>query len=138
MTEKINAEQSHAIRTAQAAWPVRRFPYHAAEWAILLEWQYCAIMDFIRPTRRRNFGAGNLMSAPAGCGADPSLDQGESGRIKIAHLKDWPPAAALMKSIRVSSAKGVSPWKEIPAALESAGWSGILSDGTGRQPVFGS
>ena len=56
-------------------------------------------------------------------GADPvAWIKANPGRIKIAHLKDWAPGSrADEKNYRVLFGEGVSPWKEITAALESAG-----------------
>ena len=56
-------------------------------------------------------------------GADPvAWIKANPGRIKVAHLKDWAPgSAANEKGYRVLFGEGVSPWKEIIAALESVG-----------------
>ena len=81
------------------------------------------IMDFIAANTPKEFvlqlDVGTCMEA----GADPvAWIRTNPGRIKIAHLKDWAPGSrADEKSYRVLFSEGVSPWKEITAALESAG-----------------
>ena len=56
-------------------------------------------------------------------GADPvAWIKANPGRIKVIHLKDWAPGdRAQEKSYRVLFGEGVSPWKEIFAAVESTG-----------------
>lgn len=56
-------------------------------------------------------------------GADPvAWIKAHPGRIKSVHLKDWAPETSQgAKGYRVLFGEGVSPWKEIIAALESTG-----------------
>jgi sugar phosphate isomerase/epimerase len=56
-------------------------------------------------------------------GADPvAWIKANPGRIKVVHLKDWAPGQRTdEKGYRVLFGEGVSPWKEILAALESGG-----------------
>ena len=97
------------------------FHNHQSEWALLDG--KMRIMDFIAANTPKEFvlqlDVGTCMEA----GADPvAWIRTNPGRIKIAHLKDWAPGSrADEKSYRVLFSEGVSPWKEITAALESAG-----------------
>jgi sugar phosphate isomerase/epimerase len=97
------------------------FHNHQTEWAPLDVGT--RIMDFLAANTPKEFvlqlDVGTCMEA----GADPVIwINANPGRIKIAHLKDWAPgSAANEKSYRVLFGEGVSPWKEIIAALESAG-----------------
>lgn len=81
------------------------------------------IMDVIAANTPKEFilqfDVGTCMEA----GADPiAWIKANPGRIKSVHLKDWTPGdRAQEKSYRVLFGEGVSPWKEIMAALESGG-----------------
>lgn len=80
-------------------------------------------MDFLATNTPEEFvlqlDVGTCMEA----GADPvAWIKAHPGRIKIVHLKDWAPGErAEEKGYRVLFGEGVSPWKEIFAALESVG-----------------
>ena len=65
------------------------------------------------------FDVGTCMEA----GADPiAWVKANPGRIKSVHLKDWAPGTrAEEKGYRVLFGDGVSPWKDIFAAVESGG-----------------
>jgi sugar phosphate isomerase/epimerase len=97
------------------------FHNHQTEWAKLDGDQ--RVMDFLAANTPKEFvlqfDVGTCMEA----GADPvAWIKANPGRIKIAHLKDWAPGnRADEKSYRVLFGEGVSPWKEITAALESVG-----------------
>ena len=94
---------------------------HQTEWAPLDG--SMRIMDFIAANTPKEFvlqlDVGTCMEA----GADPvAWIKANPGRIKGVHLKDWAPGSrADEKSYRVLFGEGVSPWKEITAALESVG-----------------
>lgn len=81
------------------------------------------IMDVIAANTPKEFilqfDVGTCMEA----GADPiAWIKANPGRIKSVHLKDWTPGdRAQEKGYRVLFGEGVSPWKEIMAALESGG-----------------
>ncbi len=94
---------------------------HDAEWAKLADGQ--RVMEVIASNTPADFvlqlDVGTCMKA----GADPvAWINAHPGRIKCAHLKDWAPGTdAEEKSYRVLFGEGVSPWKQIVTALESAG-----------------
>jgi len=94
---------------------------HQAEWAKLDGDQ--RIMDFIAANTPEDFvlqlDVGTCMDA----GNDPvAWVKANPGRIKIVHLKDWAPDdAAHSKGYKVLFGEGVTPWKELIAALESVG-----------------
>ena len=94
---------------------------HQTEWAPLDG--SMRIMDFIAANTPKEFvlqlDVGTCMEA----GAEPvAWIKANPGRIKVVHLKDWAPGSrADEKSYRVLFGEGVSPWKEITAALESVG-----------------
>ena len=56
-------------------------------------------------------------------GVDPvAWINANPGRIKSVHLKDWAPGTkAEEKSFRVLFGEGVTPWKELLAAVEAVG-----------------
>jgi len=97
------------------------FHNHQTEWAKLDGDQ--RVMDVIAAKTPKEFvlqfDVGTCMEA----GADPiAWIKANPGRIKIAHLKDWSPGGRTdEKGYRVLFGEGVSPWKEILAALESDG-----------------
>jgi sugar phosphate isomerase/epimerase len=97
------------------------FHNHQTEWAALEGGQ--RVMDVIAANTPKEFvlqfDVGTCMEA----GADPiAWIKGNPGRIKSVHLKDWAPGArADEKSYRVLFGEGVTPWKEIIAAVESVG-----------------
>lgn len=97
------------------------FHNHGTEWAKLDGDR--RIMDFIAASTPKEFVLQLDVGTCVAAGADPvAWINANPGRIKSAHLKDWAPGrAADEKSYRVLFGEGVSPWKEIVAALESAG-----------------
>ncbi len=97
------------------------FHNHQSEWALLDG--KMRIMDFIAANTPKEFVLQLDVGTCVEAGADPvAWIKANPGRIKIAHLKDWAPGSrADEKSYRVLFGEGVSPWKEITAALESAG-----------------
>jgi len=97
------------------------FHNHQTEWAPLDG--STRIMDFIAANTPREFVLQLDVGTCVEAGADPvAWIRANPGRIKIAHLKDWAPGnAADEKGYRVLFGEGVTPWKEIVAALESVG-----------------
>ena len=97
------------------------FHNHQSEWALLDG--RMRIMDFIAANTPKEFVLQLDIGTCVEAGADPvAWIKANPGRIKIAHLKDWAPGSrADEKNYRVLFGEGVSPWKEITAALESAG-----------------
>ena len=94
---------------------------HQTEWAKLDGEQ--RIMDFLAANTPKEFvlqlDVGTCMEG----GGDPvAWIKANPGRIKIVHLKDWAPGERTEeKGYRVLFGEGVSPWKEIFAALEAVG-----------------
>jgi sugar phosphate isomerase/epimerase len=97
------------------------FHNHQTEWAILDG--STRIMDFVAANTPKEFVLQLDVGTCVEMGADPvAWIKANPGRIKIAHLKDWAPGSqADEKGYRVIFGEGVSPWKEITAALESVG-----------------
>jgi sugar phosphate isomerase/epimerase len=97
------------------------FHNHQTEWAMLDG--SMRFMDFIAANTPKDFVLQLDVGTCVEAGADPvAWIKANPGRIKIAHLKDWAPGSkADEKSYRVLFGEGVSPWKEIIAALESVG-----------------
>ncbi len=97
------------------------FHNHQSEWAILDG--RMRIMDFIAANTPKEFVLQLDVGTCVEAGTDPvAWIKANPGRIKIAHLKDWAPGSrADEKNYRVLFGEGVSPWKEITAALESTG-----------------
>jgi sugar phosphate isomerase/epimerase len=94
---------------------------HQSEWA-KLEGE-TRVMDFLAANTPKEFAlqldVGTCMEA----GADPvAWIKANPGRIKHIHLKDWAPGTrAEEKGYRVLFGEGISPWKEIIAAVETTG-----------------
>ena len=97
------------------------FHNHAAEWAIIDG--SMRMMDFIAANTPPEFVLQLDVGTCVDAGADPvAWIKANPGRIKIVHLKDWAPGTrADEKGYRVLFGEGVSPWKEITAAVESVG-----------------
>ncbi len=97
------------------------FHNHQTEWAMLDG--SMRFMDFITANTPKDFVLQLDVGTCVEAGADPVVwIKANPGRIKIVHLKDWAPgSAADEKGYRVLFGEGVSPWKEIVAALESVG-----------------
>jgi len=97
------------------------FHNHRTEWAALAGGP--RIMDLIAANTPENFvlqlDVGTCMEADAN---PVSWIKAHPGRIKSVHLKDWAPGSpAEEKGYRVLFGEGISPWKDIVAALESVG-----------------
>ena len=97
------------------------FHNHQVEWAMFDS--SMRFMDFIAANTPKDFVLQLDVGTCVEAGADPvAWIKANPGRIKIVHLKDWAPGSkADEKSYRVLFGEGVSPWKEIVAALESVG-----------------
>jgi sugar phosphate isomerase/epimerase len=97
------------------------FHNHRTEWAAVDG--ETRIMDIIAANTPQEFvlqlDVGTCMEAKA----DPvAWINAHRGRIKSVHLKDWAPGTHEEgKGYRVLFGEGVSPWKEIFAAVESTG-----------------
>jgi len=97
------------------------FHNHQTEWSQIEGGQ--RIMDVVAANTPKDFvlqfDVGTCMEA----GADPvAWIKANPGRIKSVHVKDWAPgSAAEDKGYRVLFGEGVTPWKEVIAALESTG-----------------
>lgn len=94
---------------------------HQAEWAKLDGDQ--RIMEFIAANTPKEF----VLQLDVGTCVETHSHPVEwvkanPGRIKVVHLKDWAPDdAAHDKGYKVLFGEGVTPWKELIAALESVG-----------------
>ncbi|MBI1177881.1 TIM barrel protein [bacterium] len=94
---------------------------HQAEWAKLDGDQ--RIMEFIATNTPKEF----VLQLDVGTCVETHSHPAEwvkanPGRIKVVHLKDWAPDdAAHDKGYKVLFGEGVTPWKELIAALESVG-----------------
>jgi sugar phosphate isomerase/epimerase len=97
------------------------FHNHQVEWAMFDS--SMRFMDFIAANTPKDFVLQLDVGTCVEAGADPvAWINANPGRIKIVHLKDWAPGSKTdEKSYRVLFGEGVSPWKEIVAALESVG-----------------
>ena len=92
------------------------FHNHQAEWAPLDGTQ--RIMDVIAANTPPEFVLQLDVGTCVEVGADPvAWIKANPGRIKVIHVKDWAP----QKGYAVLFGEGVSPWKEILAAVESVG-----------------
>jgi sugar phosphate isomerase/epimerase len=97
------------------------FHNHQTEWAPLDGGQ--RIMDVIAANTPKDFILQFDVGTCIEAGADPiAWIKANPGRVKSVHLKDWAPGTrAQEKSYRVLFGEGVTPWKEIIAAIESIG-----------------
>jgi sugar phosphate isomerase/epimerase len=97
------------------------FHNHQTEWAKIDG--DLRVMDIIAANTPKEFvlqfDIGTCMEA----GADPiAWIKSNPGRIKSVHLKDWAPGTKEQeKGYRVLFGEGVSPWKDIFAAVEAVG-----------------
>jgi sugar phosphate isomerase/epimerase len=113
LSTAVGALQSHGLTGG--------FHNHQTEWAALDGGP--RVMDVVADNTPAEFAlqfdVGTCMEA----GADPiAWIKAHPGRIRSVHLKDWAPGkAADEKGYRVLFGEGVSPWKEITAAVEAAG-----------------
>jgi sugar phosphate isomerase/epimerase len=103
---------------------------HDAEWAPLVPGQ--RIMDFIAANTPHEFVLQLDVGTCVAAGADPvAWVKANPGRIKVIHCKDWAPGgipanpttgvAGNNKGYRVLFGEGVTPWRELFAAVESVG-----------------
>jgi sugar phosphate isomerase/epimerase len=94
---------------------------HQAEWAKLDNGQ--RIIEVIDANTPKEFVLQLDVGTCEEAGADPvAWVNANPGRIKVMHLKDWAPGGrAEEKGYRVLFGEGVTPWKELIAAAESAG-----------------
>ncbi|HEY4246996.1 MAG TPA: sugar phosphate isomerase/epimerase [Lacunisphaera sp.] len=112
---------STAVRALQSHGLTGGFHNHQTEWAPLDGGP--RVMDVVADNTPAEFAlqfdVGTCMEA----GADPiAWIKAHPGRIRSVHLKDWAPGkAADEKSYRVLFGEGVSPWREITAAVEATG-----------------
>jgi sugar phosphate isomerase/epimerase len=119
--KKLAGQLSSAVEIFKPHGLSAGFHNHQTEWTPLDGGQRA--MDILAANTPKEFvlqlDVGTCMEA----GADPvAWIKANPGRIKVAHLKDWAPGdRANEKSYRVLFGEGVSPWKEITAALESVG-----------------
>ncbi len=97
------------------------FHNHQTEWTSLGGGQRA--MDVLAANTPKEFVLQFDVGTCLEAGADPiAWINANPGRIKSVHLKDWAPGtAAEQKSYRVLFGEGVAPWKQILAAVESAG-----------------
>lgn len=97
------------------------FHNHYAEWEKLSDGSRA--MDVIANGTPAEFVLQLDVGTCVQAGADPvAWITAHPGRIKSVHLKDWAPGEeAQEKSFRVLFGEGVSPWRQIVAALESVG-----------------
>lgn len=98
------------------------FHNHQTEWSVP-EGGNQRIMDVIAANTPKEFVLQFDVGTCVHAGEDPvAWIKANPGRIKSVHLKDWAPGSRSDdKSYRVLFGEGVSPWKEILAALESGG-----------------
>jgi sugar phosphate isomerase/epimerase len=119
--KKLCGQLSTAVSELQPHGLTGGFHNHQTEWASLDGGP--RVMDLVADNTPAEFAlqfdVGTCMEA----GADPiAWIKAHPGRIRSVHLKDWAPGkAADEKSYRVLFGEGVSPWKEITAAVEATG-----------------
>lgn len=119
--KKLCGQLSTAVEQLKPHGLTAGFHNHQTEWAKIDG--DLRIMDVIAANTPKEFvlqfDVGTCMEA----GADPiAWIKANLGRIKSVHLKDWAPGdRAQEKGYRVLFGEGVSPWKEIVAAVESGG-----------------
>jgi sugar phosphate isomerase/epimerase len=97
------------------------FHNHETEWKPL-DGQTRA-MDFLAANTPKEFVLQLDVGTCIAAGADSvAWVKANPGRIKVVHLKDWAPRSNPgEKGYRVLFGEGVTPWKELFAALESVG-----------------
>jgi sugar phosphate isomerase/epimerase len=119
--KKLCGQLSSAVTALLPHGLTAGFHNHQTEWKPLEGGQ--RVMDVIAGNTPQEFvlqfDVGTCMEA----GADPiAWIKSHPGRIKSVHLKDWAPGSHEEdKGYRVLFGEGVSPWKEIIAAVESVG-----------------
>ena len=97
------------------------FHNHQTEWASLNGGP--RVMDVVAENTPAEFALQFDVGTCLEAGADPiAWIKAHPGRIRSVHLKDWAPGkTADEKGYRVLFGEGVSPWKEITAAVEATG-----------------
>jgi sugar phosphate isomerase/epimerase len=97
------------------------FHNHQSEWAQLEAGQ--RVMDFLAANTPKDFALQLDVGTCVEAGGDPvAWIRANPGRIKSVHLKDWAPGeGAEDKGYRVLFGEGVTPWKELLAAVETVG-----------------
>ena len=119
--KKLCGQLSTAVTQLEPHGLSAGFHNHQTEWKQVEGGQ--RIMDVIAANTPKSFilqlDVGTCMEA----GADPvAWIKSNPGRIKSVHLKDWTPGTKEQgKGYQVLFGEGVSPWKEIIAAVESVG-----------------
>ncbi len=119
--KKLCGQLSAATAELQPHGLTAGFHNHQVEWVRLGDGP--RIMDVVAENTpgefTLQFDVGTCMEA----GADPiAWIKAHPGRIRSVHLKDWAPGKpADEKGYRVLFGEGVSPWKEIIAAVEETG-----------------
>jgi sugar phosphate isomerase/epimerase len=97
------------------------FHNHSSEWKPLDG--ALRTMDFLAANTPKEFVLQFDVGTCIEAGADPvAWVKANPGRIKSVHLKDWAPRSnPVAQGYRVLFGEGVTPWKELLAALESVG-----------------
>ncbi len=114
MTEVVEELKPHGLTSG--------YHNHGAEWAKVDGDQ--RIMDIIAANTPKEFVLQLDVGTCVEAGADPvAWVKANPGRIKCVHLKDWAPSSGSdkEKGFGVVFGEGVTPWKDLIAALESTG-----------------
>jgi sugar phosphate isomerase/epimerase len=119
--KKLCGELTTAVDQLKVHGLTAGFHNHRTEWAKLDGEQ--STMDIVAANTPKEFVLQLDVGTCVDAGADPvAWIKANPGRIKSVHLKDWAPGdSAQEKGYRVLFGEGVSPWKEIIAAVESTG-----------------
>jgi sugar phosphate isomerase/epimerase len=119
--KKLSGQLTTAVEQLQPHGLTAGFHNHQTEWVKLDGEQ--RTMDFLAANTPKEFVLQLDVGTCVEAGADPvAWINANPGRIKIVHLKDWAPGdRAQEKGYRVLFGEGVSPWKEIMAAVEATG-----------------
>ena len=113
LTKAVDAFKPHGLAAG--------FHNHQTEWTPLEGGP--RIMDVMAANTPKEFVLQFDVGTCLEAGADPiAWIKANPGRIKSVHLKDWAPGnRAQEKGYRVLFGEGVTPWKELIAAVESIG-----------------
>jgi len=119
--KKLSGQLSDAVEQLTPHGLSAGFHNHNTEWAPLEG--TTRAMDVLAANTPKEFVLQLDVGTCVEAGADPvAWIKANPGRIKVVHLKDWAPGQRTdEKGYRVLFGEGVSPWKEILAALESGG-----------------
>jgi sugar phosphate isomerase/epimerase len=119
--KKLSGQLTTAVEMFKPHGLSAGFHNHQTEWTPLDGGPRA--MDVLAATTPKEFVLQLDVGTCVNAGADPvAWINANPGRIKVIHLKDWAPGdRAQEKSYRVLFGEGVSPWKEIFAAVESTG-----------------